>query len=382
MTLPPSTQHPLRWAVLGTGFIANKVINVGMRRAGHVLQAVGSRSIDKAQEFADRNGFKTAYGSYQEAIDDPEVDAVYIALPSVFVSVACGLHWEIPLTTDQHEEWAIKCAKAKKHVLCEKPVAPTTAQVKNIIQTCKDNNVVFLDGTFFKHHPRLAALRQLVNSGELGKVNSVNSHFSFLMSADVSTSADAALKQIRVNPAVEPTGVLGDMAWYTVRFILTAYNYELPTSVSCTVTRKNEFTGAAEQVIGHLLFPDSRNAIFEASFAHVSNQRSCITGDKGAVALDDTFLTSSFYPITQESALAYEAPASDSFSVTVKRGEWTKREIETGGRLQEEWMAKDFEECVAGRKKWEQWADETIVIHTVLDALWASAQQSGASVSL
>ncbi|KAJ3377622.1 hypothetical protein HDU80_003195, partial [Chytriomyces hyalinus] len=66
----------MKWAVLGTGFIANKVINLGMRRAGHDIVAVGSRSIETAQAFADKNGIATAYGSYQEVLDDANVDAV------------------------------------------------------------------------------------------------------------------------------------------------------------------------------------------------------------------------------------------------------------------------------------------------------------------
>ncbi|KAJ3022673.1 UNVERIFIED_CONTAM: hypothetical protein HDU68_009005 [Siphonaria sp. JEL0065] len=310
---------------------------------------------------ASRNDFERAYGSYQDVIDDAEVEAVYIAIPSAF-----------------HEEWAIKCAKAGKHVLCEKPIAPTTESVNRIIATCNENNVVFLDGTFFKHHPRTEALKELIQSGELGVVSSVHSHFSFMMASEFSSGGkEAALQQIRINPATEPTGVLGDMAWYTVRFSLIAFNYELPVSASCTIVRKNEYTGAAEQVVGHLIFSGGRNASFEASFNQFSVQRSCVTGANGAVALDDTFLTSTFFPVTKDTATAFTAPAADSFRVTVKRGEWEERGISTGGKLQEEWMAVHFQECVEGKRDWKVWAKETVIIHTVLDKLWASANNGG-----
>ncbi|KAI9339376.1 hypothetical protein BDR26DRAFT_862330 [Obelidium mucronatum] len=349
----------LKWAVLGTGFIANKVLNAGMRRAGHVLHAVGSRDLAKAREFAERNGIAKAYGSYAEAVTDADVDAVYIALPSA-----------------HHVEWALAAAAAGKHVLCEKPVAFAAADVRAVVDACASAGVVFLDGTFFKHHPRTEALRAVVASGALGAVNSVNAHFSFLMASEFAADRDAALAQVRLNPAAEPTGVLGDMAWYTVRFALMAYNYELPSEVSCTIVRRNEFTGAPEQVIGHLLFAGGRNAIFEASFSQISIQRCCITGDKGAVAIDDTFLASTFYPITQESSLAYVAPATDSFQVCKKRGEWIQHDIDTGGKLQEEWMVTHFKECVDGKRDWKVWAAETIAIHTVLDQLWASANSN------
>ncbi|KAI8609898.1 hypothetical protein BC830DRAFT_1148393 [Chytriomyces sp. MP71] len=361
MRLFVSPKMPLKWGVLGTGFIANKVLNLGMRRAGHELVAVGSRSLQTAQAFAEKNGIAKAYGSYQAVLDDPDVQAVYIALPSMF-----------------HEEWVEAAAKANKHILCEKPVAPTLAQVQRMLALCEEHNVVFLDGTFFKHHPRTTEIRRVISSGALGNVTSVHSHFSFLMNP-AATSAS----QIRINPATEPTGVLGDMAWYTVRFSLLAYAFELPHSVSCSIVRRHALSGAAEQVVGQLLFHGGRSALFEASFAQVSIQRSCVTGDKGALALNDTFLTSHVSPITKEAALAFEAPKSDGFEVSVERGKpWERREVDMEGKLNEEWMVLQFAECVAGQRSWKEWSHETLVIHTVLDKLWESAQNEGVPVYL
>ncbi|KAJ3077776.1 hypothetical protein HK100_010927, partial [Physocladia obscura] len=194
----------MKFGVLGTGGIAGKVLTVGIRRSGNTVLAVGSRSIDSATMFASKFDIPKFYGSYQELLDDPEIEAVYIALPSVL-----------------HKEWTLKAAKAKKHILCEKPVAFYTADVIEMMAACKSADVVFLDGTFFKHHPRNAEIGRLVTSGELGDVTSVFSHFSF----DMRTMKDDA---IRFRPDLERTGVLGDMAWYTVRFGLHVYNYELP----------------------------------------------------------------------------------------------------------------------------------------------------------
>ncbi|KAJ3328113.1 hypothetical protein HDU76_010562 [Blyttiomyces sp. JEL0837] len=367
-TIPP----PMKWAVLGTGFIAAKVLQYGIRRAGDIVHAVGSRTLSKAQCFASQHSIPKAYASYIEAIQDPEVQAVYIALPSYL-----------------HYEYTLKAARLGKHVLCEKPVAPKSEEVIEMIDVCRKEGVVFLDGTFWKHHPRAKAIKAVLDSGDLGLVNSVNSHFSF-------PNLNAPASAIRVNPETEPTGVLGDMAWYTVRFGLFAYGFEVPEKVSGTIVRRHPETGAPTTFIGQLLFAGERSAIFEASFHQHGSQRSAITGTKGQLTLDDTFLPWKGIPNPADPPSTFVAPPADTFQVSFKRGHWEDREISMklrdagigqGGDsdencIEEELMVRDFGRCVRGDVNWEGWAKETIVIHKVLDALWESANKGSAVVSL
>ncbi|KAJ3136739.1 hypothetical protein HK100_001441, partial [Physocladia obscura] len=169
----------MKFGVLGTGGIAGKVLTVGIRRSGNTVLAIGSRSIESATAFAKKFAIPKAYGSYQELLDDPEIEAVYLALPSAL-----------------HKEWTLKAAKANKHILCEKPVAPYASDVIEMMEACKAAGVVFLDGTFFKHHPRNAEIRNLVVSGDLGEVTSVFSQFG-------TDARDMPADAIRNDPAME-----------------------------------------------------------------------------------------------------------------------------------------------------------------------------------
>ncbi|KAJ3018442.1 UNVERIFIED_CONTAM: hypothetical protein HDU68_011150 [Siphonaria sp. JEL0065] len=350
-------QRIMKFGVLGTGGIAGKVLTVGIRRAGHVVLAVGSRSQGSADAFAAKFSITKAYGTYQGVLDDPEVEAVYIALPS-------GLH----------KEWALKAAAAKKHILCEKPVAPYTADVVEIVEACKANNVVFLDGTFFKHHPRNKLIRDLVVNGDLGDVTSVFSQFS----CDArSMAADA----IRHQPQMERTGVLGDMGWYTVRFGLHVYGYELPEKVIGTIVKRHPETGAATHFIGQLHFSQNRIALFDASFAQADTQLTHVSGTKAILALDDTFVPWKGL-IDMKNIDAFEGPQQDTYKISTQAGVWEEKSVQMNGVVEEVLMIQDLVACVEGTKDWKEWAQESITIHRVLDALWESAEKGSFPVEV
>ena len=104
--------YKIKWGVLGTAGIAKGHTIPGMQQAENCeLTAIAGRSIEKAQQFKELFGFEKAYGSYEELLQDSEIQAVYIPLPN-----------------EMHYEWTIKALKAKKHVLCEKPLAPTVKE--------------------------------------------------------------------------------------------------------------------------------------------------------------------------------------------------------------------------------------------------------------
>ncbi|KAJ3293608.1 hypothetical protein HDU79_000169 [Rhizoclosmatium sp. JEL0117] len=348
----------MKFGVLGTGGIAGKVLTVGIRRSGNVVLAVGSRNQASADAFAGKFAIERAYGSYQGVLDDPEIEAVYIALPS-------GLH----------KEWAIKAAKAKKHILCEKPVAPYTVDVIEIIDACKENGVVFLDGTFFKHHPRNKLIREMVVNGDLGAVTSVFSQFS--CDFEPAKASDS----IRHQPAMERTGVLGDMGWYTVRFGLHVYGYELPERVIGTIVRRYPETGAATHFIGQLHFSGNRVAIFDSSFGQMDTQITHISGTKAILALDDTFVPWKGL-IDMKNPSAFVGPEQDTFKISKQAGVWETKVVEMGGVVEEVMMINDLVACVEGSKNWKEWAEESITIHKVLDALWESAEKGSLPVSL
>ncbi|XP_057793242.1 uncharacterized oxidoreductase At4g09670-like [Salvia miltiorrhiza] len=130
--------------------IARKMSRAILLSGNSTIVAVGSRSAAKAAAFADENGFPAAaraYGSYDAVLDDADVDAVYIPLP-----------------TSLHRHWAVAAAWKGKHVLLEKPVALCTAELDEILATCESSGVQYMDATMWMHHPRTAKMEAFLTS--------------------------------------------------------------------------------------------------------------------------------------------------------------------------------------------------------------------------
>lgn len=155
----------LRWGFLGTGSICAKFAE-GLRSLGGRLElaAVGSRDRAGARAFADRHAGTgcTAYGSYQEVIDDPRVDAVY-----------CGL------LNHQHAEWSVRAARAGKAVLCEKPAAMDAAELDGVLAACAAAATFWMEGFMYRLHPRQLLLRRWLREGLIGEVRLAEADFRF-----------------------------------------------------------------------------------------------------------------------------------------------------------------------------------------------------------
>lgn len=151
----------VRIGIIGCAEIARKLCRAISLSPNAILWAIGSRSLDKAKSFASKNGLSTTsvrlYGSYEEVVEDPSVDAVYLPLP-----------------TSLHVEWAFLAAQCKKHILLEKPVALDLPQLDQILEVCSSNGVQFMDGTMWLHHPRTLSMRKLLSDPQhFGRLNYV-----------------------------------------------------------------------------------------------------------------------------------------------------------------------------------------------------------------
>src|SRR5260370_33571354 len=143
----------LRCGILGVAKINDGLIP-GFQKANNAeLRAIASRSIAKARTAAKAAGIPVAHGSYEALLDDPNIDAVYIPLPNHL-----------------HAEWTRRAADRGKHVLCEKPLAPTAAEAKALIDYCRAKNVRLMDGFMLPHHPRTTRICQLLDRGGIGEV--------------------------------------------------------------------------------------------------------------------------------------------------------------------------------------------------------------------
>jgi len=144
----------IRWGVLGTANIARGCTIPGMQLAENCeLYAVAGRSQEKAEQFRSEFGFQRAYGSYEALLADPDVEAVYIPLPNTL-----------------HYEWAIKAARAGKHVLCEKPLAPTAAQAAEMQAAARESGVFLMEAFAYLHSPLIGAIKAELERGAIGEV--------------------------------------------------------------------------------------------------------------------------------------------------------------------------------------------------------------------
>ncbi|WP_372671061.1 Gfo/Idh/MocA family protein [Amycolatopsis kentuckyensis] len=152
----------LRWGLLAAGTIAAHFA-AGVDESKHgTLTAVGARDGGRAREFATRFEIPKAYGSYEDLLADPDVDAVYVSTPHAL-----------------HKQWAIAAAEAGKHVLCEKPLTLTAADAEEVIAAARENDVFLMEAFMYRLHPQTRRLVELIASGAIGEVRAVDTTFSF-----------------------------------------------------------------------------------------------------------------------------------------------------------------------------------------------------------
>jgi predicted dehydrogenase len=155
--------NKVRWGVLSTAAIALKKVIPGMQKSDWVeVSAIASRDRHKAEEAARTLGIPKAYGSYEELLADPQVEAIYNPLPNQL-----------------HVPWSVKAAEAGKHVLCEKPLSVSVAEAKTLLAVQQRTRVIIAEGFMVHVHPQWLRARELVASGRIGQLRSIQGVFSF-----------------------------------------------------------------------------------------------------------------------------------------------------------------------------------------------------------
>jgi len=156
---------PVSWGVLSVSNHYVSVINTNVRKSPlNVVQAIASRSADKARAAAARLGIPRAYGSYAELLADKDIEAVYIPLPN-----------------QHHAEWARKAADAGKHVLCEKPFAMSAEEAQQTFDHARRKGVLVMESLMYRFHPQWIRAGEIARNGELGEIHAVNAFFSYMI---------------------------------------------------------------------------------------------------------------------------------------------------------------------------------------------------------
>jgi len=304
-------REKVRWGVLGVANIATRTVIPAMQRGEwSEVVAIASRDRAKAERAAGEAGISRAYGSYEELLADPEVEAVYVPLPN---------HLHVP--------WSVKAAEAGKHVLCEKPIALSAEECRSLIAARDRTGVKIGEAFMVRTHPQWLRARELARSGEVGEMRAVVSAFSFF---------NRDPKNIRNLPECGG-GALMDIGCYpivTSRFLFG----EEPLRVQGLVERDPEF-GTDRLTSAVLDFP-SGQSIFTCSTQLVRYQRVQILGSRGRIEIEIPFNAPSDRPcrlfvdiggdLFGGTTRIEEIPACDQYTI---QGDCFSRAIREGGEV-------------------------------------------------
>jgi len=279
----------LNWGILAAGNIAGRFAKGLNATEEATALAVGSRSLDKAKAFAADHGIPKAYGSYEQLLADPEVDAVYIATPNTL-----------------HAEWAIKAARAGKHILCEKPVTVDAPELDKVLAVVEECDVFFMEAFMYRCHPQWKRLQEILDADTIGEVRGLYSTFAYNMGMD-----EKALANIRLTNPVAG-GALMDVGCYCVSFSRLIAGEE---PVACkAVGHIGEGTRVDHQTTGVLQFPSGIVASFACATQCAVPAIAQVFGSKGSVTV-----TTPWFPSDENATLVVNAGGKTE-TIEVKHG--------------------------------------------------------------
>ncbi len=364
-------QAPCRWGILGTANIARKNWKA-IRNAGNsTLVAVASRDAARARRFIDECQAEAPFapapaacGGYDELLGRPDVDAVYVPLP-----------------TGIRKEWVLRAARAGKHVLCEKPCAVTADDLRVMLDACQEQGVQFMDGVMFLHSRRLPLLRQVLDDGQsVGAVRRIASQFSF------KAPEDFYRNNIRASGDLEPLGCLGDLGWYNIRLSLWVLNQQMPERVTGHILaeRARDDGGAAVPVefCGELFYPGGVSASFYCSFRAENHQWAVVSGTEGYLTVPDFVLPFFGSEVGFEVNRPVFRARGCEFNMESHPRRFAAHEYSNGtADAQEANMIRTFARLVASGRLEPQCGEMALKTQQVVDACLRSARADGQPVA-
>lgn len=293
----------MRWGILSTGLIADQFTRDVQRLSDHKVIAVGSRSLDKANEFADRFSIKNRHGSYLELFNDPEVDGIYVATHH-------------PL----HARDTIAALNAGKPVLCEKPFAMSYEETKAMVDKAREKNLLLMEAMWARYLPHMVRIREIINSGVLGEIISVRADHGQWFKLD---------PEFRLFKPELGGGALFDLGIYVVSFA----SMVLGTPERVTARSTKAFTGVDGQTSIILEYKSGAQAILTATNLAATPNRAIIVGREARIEIDRTFYApTTFRVINNKDEIIYG---------------WDKKYV--GHGLREE--AAEFARCLRSGEK-------------------------------
>jgi xylose dehydrogenase (NAD/NADP) len=294
------TRKNLNWGILGLASIASAIVQVLRSSERSSVVAVASRDQDRADSFAKANDVSRAYGSYEDLINDPAIDVIYIPLPN-----------------NLHAEWTVRALNAGKHVLCEKPLVTKAAELDDIEAAVAATGLTVVEAFMSLHHPQAQTAKALLDSGAIGRPRFVDAWFGYDFPLD-------RRDDIRLRQDTEG-GSFWDVGVYPNSYI----SYLLGSSpTSVTAVKVSQIDGVDTGFAGQFLYPDGVLAQMWCSLETFFQQGVRVVGERGVLEIpipwmpgmvdrtklgEDTFLTVT----TDAGARTIRLPASNPFLAEV-----------------------------------------------------------------
>ena len=249
----------LNWGLLWSAKINRSLIKPLTASPRTRLLAVASRSQSSADEYAREWEIPRAHGSYEALLADPEIDVIYNSLPNHL-----------------HAEWTIKALRAGKHVLCEKPFAITLQEVDAMIDAAQESGKVLAEAFMYRHHPQTLKVKEMIDSGAIGKLQLVKGSFTFTLTREGNFRWMTEIGG----------GSIWDVGCYPISYARHLIGAEPLEVFGWQLTGSG---GADETFIGQMRFKDGIHVQFDSGFKSPSRSHIEIVGDAGVINIPNPF---------------------------------------------------------------------------------------------
>lgn len=305
-----SYKTKLRWGILGAARINQQLMPAIVEADNSELLAIASRrpgaAADTLARYAPELQSVQIYQQAEALLDNPDIQAVYI-----------------PLSNHEHAEWTLRAIKKGKHVLCEKPMALTVADIVAIEAVAKMHNVIVMEGFMYRYHPQHRRVKELIASGLIGEVRSVRACFSFMMQP---------ARLYRLADSIERGGgAMWDIGCYAIHAARLPFPDATPLAV--TAMAKYTDTGTDISSSGIIDFGEGRYAQFDFSFERARRAEYEIIGTKGGLKCHNVWAKQDEVPV---------------LSWWTEGGEQVEEKLPIANHFRLE--VEDFSDCVLNNK--------------------------------
>ena len=271
--------NKMKMAILGAGSIARQMAFTISKMENVDTYAVAARDFERAEKFAKEFGFEKAYGSYEEMLNDENVDLVYIATPH-----------------SHHYEHSIMCLNHGKHVLCEKAFTASAKQAEEVLKLAESKKLLITEAIWTRYMPMAKTLNEVIESGIIGEVTSLNTNLGYTIK-DIPRMIEPKLAG----------GALLDLGVYTINFASMIFGDKIK-SISSTAIKTQSGVDAQNSIT--LCYEDGKMAILNSTMLAVTDRQGVINGDKGYIVVENinNYEKIRVFSLDREEIAVYDRP--------------------------------------------------------------------------